>query len=223
MNSIREALPNFHGIRRRMEVFLRHEGVTFIDDFAHHPTAIRETIRAAKSVYDGRILVLLEPRSNTMVTNRFQSDIAASLRDADAVWIGAIHRQERIPPELRLDRDALVEHLCSQGISARAFDTPGEIVHSVTGDLREGDCVLILSNGSFGGYIRCSVNSWDTRMSEDNNQKSEDIQGSMKLSCQQCGGSFDFSENEQRFFAEMGFVTPRYCPTCRKNRKKTLY
>lgn len=151
MNSIREALPNFHGIRRRMEVFLRHEGVTFIDDFAHHPTAIRETIRAAKSVYDGRILVLLEPRSNTMVTNRFQSDIAASLRDADAVWIGAIHRQERIPPELRLDRDALVEHLCSQGISARAFDTPGEIVHSVTGDLREGDCVLILSNGSFGG------------------------------------------------------------------------
>jgi len=149
---LEEAMPGFKGVRRRMEVFLEAEGVTFIDDFAHHPTAIRETIAAARMRWPGRRLwVLFEPRSNTVVTNRFQGAIADALSDADELWIGPIYRQDRIPEEERLDRDALAAALRGRGPNARCTDDVAAIVQDVVGRVREGDVVLILSNGAFGG------------------------------------------------------------------------
>lgn len=149
---IQSAMPHFRGVRRRMEVFLEANGMVFVDDFAHHPTAIRETIAAARSRWPGRRLwVLFEPRSNTMVTNRFQREIEEAFAGADEVWLGPIHRVEKIPENERLDRAALVERLRASDISAYCADTIDKIVEDVLARGREGDVVLIMSNGAFGG------------------------------------------------------------------------
>ncbi len=148
---IEKALPEFRGVRRRMEIFLKARDVTFIDDFAHHPTAIRETIAAVKTAFPGRVIVLLEPRSNTMVTNRFQNEIENSLCEANVVWIGAIHREQQIPPEMRLNRAQITANLSKRGIEAHFSDSIQEIVDAVINNSQAGDVVLILSNGSFHG------------------------------------------------------------------------
>lgn len=149
---IEQALPRFRGVRRRMEVFLEAKGITFVDDFAHHPTALRATINAARDYWPQRRLwALVEPRSNTMVTHCFQSDLAHALGSADIVWIGAIHRADQLPPHARLDREALTEQLKTGGGEAHYTDDVGEIVRDVRNRAQEGDVVLILSNGAFGG------------------------------------------------------------------------
>ncbi len=149
---LQEALRDVKGVRRRMEVFLEAHGVTFVDDFAHHPTAIYETIHAAHARWPNRRLrVLFEPRSNTTVTNVFQDALADAFTAADEVWIGPMHRPERVPPETRLDRHALVGVLNARGTPARCTDDIDEIVMAVRDSAREGDVVLILSNGAFGG------------------------------------------------------------------------
>jgi len=150
--TVEEALPRFKGVRRRMEVFHEAGGITFVDDFAHHPTAIRETIAAARSRWPGRFLrVLFEPRSNTSVTNRFQAEIAAAFSAANEVWLGPIHRQDFIPAAERLDRSQIVATLHNSGIAAYAADDVGDIVEHLRNCASAGDVVLILSNGAFGG------------------------------------------------------------------------
>lgn len=150
--ALAEALRDFPGVRRRMEVFLEARGVTFVDDFAHHPTAIRETVAAARSHWPGRkIRVLLEPRSNTLATNRFQRELVPALSKADEVWVGPIHRADAIPEERRLDRAALVAELESQGVEAYHTDDVDDIVAALDARAGEGDIVLILSNGAFHG------------------------------------------------------------------------
>lgn len=147
-----EALAAFKGVRRRMEIFLKSGGVLFVDDFAHHPTAIRETIAAARERWPRRRLcVLFEPRSNTTVTNMFQDDLYNAFRGADTVWLGPIYRAEKIPVDQRLDRAALARRLSDDGIWTRAADSVEEIVEAVCGDAKTGDIVLVLSNGAFGG------------------------------------------------------------------------
>ena len=149
---LERAMPEFNGVRRRMEIFLRARGMTFVDDFAHHPTAIRETIKAARGRWPQRCLrVLFEPRSNTTVTNRFQDDLRTAFALADEVWLGPIHRAGEIDPAERLDREGLTRELGSGGVLARCSDDVAEMVASVLGEGREGDVVLILSNGAFGG------------------------------------------------------------------------
>ncbi len=147
-----EALREVRGVRRRLEVFLEADGVTFIDDFAHHPTAIRETVHAVRSRWPARrLLVLLEPRSNTMVTKRFQEELPGALADADEVCIGPIYRADRIPEENRLDRARLVEDLRKTHTQAWSEDRIEAIVDAVRTTAHPGDIVLILSNGAFGG------------------------------------------------------------------------
>ncbi|MEA3365052.1 MAG: UDP-N-acetylmuramate:L-alanyl-gamma-D-glutamyl-meso-diaminopimelate ligase [Candidatus Hydrogenedentes bacterium] len=149
---IARAMPGFRGVTRRMEVFLEARGVTFIDDFAHHPTAIRETIAAARQRWpQGKLHVLFEPRSNTTVTNRFQTEMNAAFREADAVWLGPIHRAGSIPEADRLERAAIVRALEQDGITATFTDDVADIVTGLETSLAEGDIVLILSNGTFGG------------------------------------------------------------------------
>ena len=150
--AIEAAMPHFLGVRRRMEVFLDANGMTFVDDFAHHPTAIRETISAARSRWPQRRLwVLFEPRSNTTVTNRFQQELEGAFRGADELWLGPIHRVEKIPEEKRLDRASLVGVLRRSGVSARSADSVDEIVEDVLTRGEKGDVVLLMSNGAFSG------------------------------------------------------------------------
>lgn len=150
--AIGKAVYAFQSVRRRFEIFLETRGMTFIDDFAHHPTAVRETIRAAQNRWPGRRLVaVFEPRSNTTVTNRFQDELAAAFSEADIVWLGPIHRAETIPAETRLDRSALVKRLTAQNVEAHAADNVDPIVESILQNGRPNDIVLIMSNGSFNG------------------------------------------------------------------------
>ncbi len=150
-----DALPTFKGVRRRMEIFLEAKGITFVDDFAHHPTAIRETIAAARMRWPGRRLwVLFEPRSNTTVTNHFQHELRDAFSGADIVWLGSIHRADSIEPAQRLDRDALVGGLRSDAVDATAADHIEQIVDAVENTAQKGDVILILSNGAFGGIYR---------------------------------------------------------------------
>jgi len=152
METVRFALKTFKGVRRRMEVFLEVNGAVFVDDFAHHPTAIRETVRATRLRWPScRIRVLCEPRSNTMVTKRFQSDLVQSFFEADEVALGPVYRAGTMPPEERLDREAVCRELEKQGKCAYVEDDVQQLARRVWGTLAEGDVVLILSNGAFGG------------------------------------------------------------------------
>lgn len=152
---IAAAVASFPGVRRRMEVFLEARGATFIDDFAHHPTAIRETVAAARMRWPGRRLrVLFEPRSNTTVTCQFQLELTSAFHGADELWLGPIYRAEKIAPDERLDRAALCAALQREGIDAHHADEVPVIARAVLEDLRPGDVVLILSNGAFGGIYR---------------------------------------------------------------------
>ena len=150
--AVAEALASFPGVARRMDVFHEARGALFVDDFAHHPTAVRETIAAARMRWpEARLRVLFEPRSNTTSTNLFQADLTEALRGADEVCIGPIYRAERIPEEDRLDREFLVASLGQYGIQARIEDDVPTLAEAVLSGTRHGDVVLILSNGAFGG------------------------------------------------------------------------
>jgi UDP-N-acetylmuramate: L-alanyl-gamma-D-glutamyl-meso-diaminopimelate ligase len=150
--TLEKVMPAFRGVRRRMEVFLQANGMTFVDDFAHHPTAIRETIAAARSRWPGhRLRVLFEPRSNTAVTDRFREGLLEAFSGADEVWIGPIYRADRLAADTRLDRERLARDLNRAGVMARYTDNVGDIVHSIVKDSHPGDIVLIMSNGAFDG------------------------------------------------------------------------
>ena len=150
--TIADALHAFKGVRRRMEVFLEANDITFVDDFAHHPTAIHETILAARMRWPkARIHVLFEPRSNTTATNRFQHELTEAFADAHEVYLGPIYRSERIPEGERLDRETMAANLTAKGVPAHTNDSIPEIVDHVLSQAQQGDVVLILSNGAFGG------------------------------------------------------------------------
>ncbi len=147
-----DALRSFKGVRRRMEIFLEAREAIFIDDFAHHPTAIRETIRACRTRWPGRRLrVLCEPRSNTMVTRQHQGALGEAMQEADEIWLGPVYRAERLPESKRLDREKVVQDLKRHGITAHIEDTPQVLAEQVWESLKPGDIILILSNGAFGG------------------------------------------------------------------------
>lgn len=149
---ISAAVESFKGVKRRMEVFLEHEGVTYVDDFAHHPTAIRETIAAARMRWPGRRMrVLFEPRSNTTVTDDFADPMLVAFQEADEVWLGPIYRSERISRQKILDRQKLAKGLTAAGCEAHFTDNVDEIVKHISSTGLPGDIVLILSNGAFGG------------------------------------------------------------------------
>jgi UDP-N-acetylmuramate: L-alanyl-gamma-D-glutamyl-meso-diaminopimelate ligase len=142
----------FSGVKRRMEVFLETDGVTYIDDFAHHPTAIAETIHGARTRWPGqRLRVLFEPRSNTTVTNQFFDELVDAFSGADEVYLGPIYRGDRIPEGERLDRARLVAELEVKGVAGSVWEAPDRLARQIDDTCRSGDVVLILSNGAFGG------------------------------------------------------------------------
>jgi UDP-N-acetylmuramate: L-alanyl-gamma-D-glutamyl-meso-diaminopimelate ligase len=136
------ALTEFKGVKRRLEVRGRYDGVTLYDDFAHHPTAIRMTLAALRArVGSERLIAVLEPRSNTMRMGVHKQELAASLAAADGV---CIYR----PPELDWPVNEITDAL---GAKARTFGSVSAIVDSLSAELVAGDHIVIMSNGGFGG------------------------------------------------------------------------
>jgi UDP-N-acetylmuramate: L-alanyl-gamma-D-glutamyl-meso-diaminopimelate ligase len=146
------ALASFKSVKRRLEVRDVIRGITIIDDFAHHPTAIRETLRALRSVYpDARLWAVLEPRSNTLRRKVLENDLVESLRLADRVILAGVYQQQRIPDAERLHPEDVVDILNAAGTPAELHPDATEIVESIAPKLKSGDVVAILSNGGFDG------------------------------------------------------------------------
>jgi UDP-N-acetylmuramate: L-alanyl-gamma-D-glutamyl-meso-diaminopimelate ligase len=154
--SIATALATFKSVKRRLEVRDRIGGITLIEDFAHHPTAIRETLRALRSVYpQSRLWAVLEPRSNTLRRKVLAPELVASLRLADRVVLAGVYQQERIPEAERLDPEEIVRALNNAGTPAELHPDADSIVAALAPQLTPGDVVAILSNGGFDGiYLK---------------------------------------------------------------------
>jgi UDP-N-acetylmuramate: L-alanyl-gamma-D-glutamyl-meso-diaminopimelate ligase len=150
--AIRAALAGFKSVKRRLEVRAEIGGVTIIEDFAHHPTAIRETLRALRSVYpSSRLWAVLEPRSNTLRRRVLEGDLVESLRLADNVVLAGVYQQQRIPEDERLHPEDVVRALNDRGTEAELFPDVEAIINAVAPRLQSGDVVAILSNGGFDG------------------------------------------------------------------------
>jgi UDP-N-acetylmuramate: L-alanyl-gamma-D-glutamyl-meso-diaminopimelate ligase len=148
--SICAALATFKSVKRRLEVRAEVAGITIIEDFAHHPTAIRETLRALRSVYpQSRLWAVLEPRSNTLRRKVLEGDLVSSLRLADEVILAGVYQQQRIPEQERLHPEDVVRALNAAGTSAELCVDVEAIVNSIAPRLKAGDVVAILSNGGF--------------------------------------------------------------------------
>ncbi len=148
---LREALAGFRGVKRRLELRGEARGIRVYDDFAHHPTAVRETLRALRALPGGRLVAVFEPRSYTSRTRVFLGDFARAFGLADEVVIAAAFLPGKIPAHERLSEQELVAAVEKGGGKARFLPTVGEIVDALRRDLRPGDRVAILSNGGFGG------------------------------------------------------------------------
>ena len=152
VDSIRAALAGFKSVKRRLETRAQIAGITVIEDFAHHPTAIRETLRTLRAVYpQSRIWAVLEPRSNTLRRKVLAGDLVESLGLADRVVLADVYQQHRIPEKERLHPDEVVRALKRSGTEAELLAGADAIVSAITPRLGAGDVVAILSNGGFDG------------------------------------------------------------------------
>jgi UDP-N-acetylmuramate: L-alanyl-gamma-D-glutamyl-meso-diaminopimelate ligase len=152
VSEIQKALRTFRSVKRRLEVKAQVNGITIIDDFAHHPTAIAGTLTALRARYAGsRLWVILEPRSNTLRRNVFQNELANSLALADEVVVAGVFKSDAIPVAERLDLMAVGAELQRRGKRARIISGAEGIVQVIAPELRPGDVVAILSNGGFDG------------------------------------------------------------------------
>jgi UDP-N-acetylmuramate: L-alanyl-gamma-D-glutamyl-meso-diaminopimelate ligase len=147
---IARGLATFQGVHRRQEVRGVRSGVTVIDDFAHHPTAVRETIGAIRDQYpDRRLIAIFEPRTNTSRRSVFQKSYPESFNQADLIMIREAPDLQKIPEGERFSSALLVEDLIAAGKQASYFPTTDAILETLLPQLRAGDVVLIMSNGGF--------------------------------------------------------------------------
>lgn len=150
---IGNALATFQNVKRRAEVRGEERGVTVIDDFAHHPTAVRETLRALRARYsDRRLIAVFEPRSWSSRLAVFQEDYANAFAAADYVVIAEVFDSQKVTEKGRaLDTNELIDAISKQGKPAFALPDADQIVAHIVPELRSGDVVAIMSNGGFGG------------------------------------------------------------------------
>jgi UDP-N-acetylmuramate: L-alanyl-gamma-D-glutamyl-meso-diaminopimelate ligase len=150
--AIERAFATFQSVRRRMEIKGEANGVLVVEDFAHHPTAIRLTLEAARTRWPGRkIWAAIEPRSNTMRRKIFQDVLPEALAVADAVAIGPVSRAQLLADEDRFSPDAVAEAIRKHGREAKAFGSADEIAEHFASAAKQGDLVMVMSNGSFDG------------------------------------------------------------------------
>jgi UDP-N-acetylmuramate: L-alanyl-gamma-D-glutamyl-meso-diaminopimelate ligase len=151
---IDEALRRFAGVKRRLEVVGMARGVTVFDDFAHHPTAVAETLAAVRASYpDRRIWAVFEPRSASSCRRVFQDDYARAFHGADEVLIAPVFRSS-LPESERLSVPRLIEDLRRNTGSARQAESLDDIVATLVREHRDGDLIVLMSNGGFGGIHR---------------------------------------------------------------------
>ena len=150
-HQIQSAFDTFKGIKRRMEIRGIAGGVTVVDDFGHHPTAIRETLRALRIKYPSQKLwAIFEPRSNTTRRNIFQSELAQSFADADEVVVSQVARLELLGATERLDPEKLMKDLVGMDKAAAYLPDVDAIVNHVLKRVQGGEVVVVFSNGGFG-------------------------------------------------------------------------
>lgn len=150
--AIEQALASFESVRRRMETKGEVKGVLVVEDFAHHPTAIRLTLEAVRTRWPGRrIWAAIEPRSNTMRRRTFQDVLPDALAIADGVMIGPVNRAQLLSEDDRFSPEVLTEALRKRGRVAESFQSSAEIADYLSERVRAGDLVLVMSNGSFDG------------------------------------------------------------------------
>ena len=154
LETMADGLRAFKGVRRRMELRGVAKGVSIYDDFAHHPTAIAETLAGVRSAYpDSRIWAIFEPRSATSCRSVFQEDFARAFAPADRIVLPAVFRSN-LPEDQRLSPERLVQDLQDAGKNARYIPTVDEIVRTVAKEATDGDLVIVMSNGSFDDIHR---------------------------------------------------------------------
>ena len=158
-----DGLRAFKGVRRRLQLRGIADGVSVYDDFAHHPTAIAETLQGVRSAYpDRRIWAIFEPRSATSCRRVFQSAFANALARADRVVLPAVYRST-LPDDQRLSAEALVNDLQAAGVDARYIPDVPDIVRAVSKDAQSGDLVIVMSNGGFDGIHDKLLSALETR------------------------------------------------------------
>jgi len=148
--TIAGAIGTFKGVKRRLESLGEYAGITVVDDFAHHPTAVRKTIKAIKGHYENRRLIaVFEPRSNSSRRNLFQNAYASSFDDADVVILPEPPMMDKIPLHERFSSPKLAADLNKQGIEAHYFPGNDDLLEGLLALARKGDVILIMSNGAF--------------------------------------------------------------------------
>jgi len=161
---IATGFATFKGVKRRQEIRAELAGVTVMDDFAHHPTAVRETIEAVRQRYpERRLWAVFEPRSNTSRRNIHQADYVTALLGADLATIREPEPHDKVPEDQRLDVPAIVGELEAQGVIANSAPDVESLVAHVGADARANDLVLVMSNGSFGGFLPSLISLLEKR------------------------------------------------------------
>ncbi len=149
---IRKSFASFEGVARRQEVRGTVNGVTVVDDFAHHPTAIREAVQGLRQRFPkGRLWALFEPRSNTTRRKTFQHELAEALSTADFAVLSPVENINKVSPEERLDEDLLQQEITAAGTECYFAKSIDDIVAHVVTHVHPGDVLLVMSNGGFGG------------------------------------------------------------------------
>jgi UDP-N-acetylmuramate: L-alanyl-gamma-D-glutamyl-meso-diaminopimelate ligase len=161
-NPLAKALATFRSVKRRMDVKGEHGGILVVDDFAHHPTAVRATIEAARSRWPKRRLwAILEPRSNSMRRKVFQESLPKALALADRVVLGGVFRAQQLGDDNRMDPESVAADVRQLGREARTFAGSDSIADYLSAEAKPGDLLLIMSNGSFDGLCEKLVKKLD--------------------------------------------------------------
>jgi len=151
LDVLREGLLAFRGVKRRLEMVGEQRGVIVYDDFAHHPTAVAETLRAVRGAAPGqRVWAIFEPRSASSCRRVFQKDFATAFTGADRVVIATVFRSS-LPESERLSEAELVADLAAAGVPAQHLPDVDTIVQTVAAEAQSGDLIVVMSNGGFGG------------------------------------------------------------------------
>jgi len=151
----KEALESFAGVKRRQEILGEPQGILVIEDFAHHPTAVRETVKGIQAKYPGRkVFSVFEPRSATSRRKVFQQDYVTAFQGSHEVLLAEAFDQSKIDAAHRFSSEELVADLKNSGVSAAVFASADAIVSALKARARKGDVVLIMSNGGFDGIYK---------------------------------------------------------------------
>jgi UDP-N-acetylmuramate: L-alanyl-gamma-D-glutamyl-meso-diaminopimelate ligase len=161
-DAIAEGMRTFRSVRRRMEIRGVVRGVTVIDDFAHHPTAVRETVQAVRQRFAGRrVVAIFEPRSYTAQRREFQEPYRQALGAADRVVLAGLFHPERYDARTGMNPDELTASLRADGVQADYIPEVDRIVQTIAPEARDGDVLLVMSNGGFGGIHQKLLDTLD--------------------------------------------------------------